>query len=56
MLHLCIECEDEMYAHSKLTKTENIHTSVCMLFDTVTTSNNLIHNILHMNKTYTQIN
>ena len=38
-IKICVytECEDEMYVHSKLTKTENVHIFVCILFDAVHT-------------------
>jgi len=35
--HKDTECEDELCVHSKLTKTENVHTSVCILLDAVPT-------------------
>jgi len=36
-IYIYIECEDEMYVHSKLTKTENVHIFLCILFDAVPT-------------------
>jgi len=37
MIYVYTDCEDETYVHSKVTKTENVHIFVCILFDVVPT-------------------